>query len=107
MIFGRHINRYYLKFGWLLLLGLVSLIWVDYLQLEIPRFYQMVVNGVSSGFVEVDGVTHSFDLDFLLDRICMPMVGVILAVVFGRFLWRACFFGAIWTPFRNATAGAS
>ena len=104
MIFGRHINRYYLKFGWLLLLGLVSLIWVDYLQLEIPRFYQMVVNGVSSGFVEVDGVTHSFDLNFLLDQICMPMVGVILAVVFGRFLWRACFFGAairVETDLRN------
>ena len=94
MIFGKHINRYYLKYGWLLLIGLVSLVWVDYLQLEVPEFYQMVINGVSSGAVEVDGVLHTFDLDFLLDRVCMPMVGVILAVVFGRFLWRACFFGA-------------
>ncbi len=94
MIFGKHINRYYLKYGWLLLLGLVSLVWVDFLQLEVPEFYQMVINGVSSGMVEVDGVMYAFDMDFLLDRICMPMVGVILAVVFGRFLWRACFFGA-------------
>ena len=94
MIFGKHINRYYLKYGWLLVLGLVSLVWVDYLQLEVPEFYQMVINGVSSGFAEVDGVVYPFDMDFLLDRVCMPMVGVILAVVFGRFLWRACFFGA-------------
>ena len=94
MIFGKHINRYYIKYGYLLLLGLVSLVTVDYLQLGIPRLYQLVVNGVSSGFVEVDGVMRQFDLDLLLDEICMPMVGIILAVVTGRFLWRAFFFGA-------------
>ena len=33
-------------------------------------------------------------MDFLLDRICMPMVGIILCMVTGRFLWRVCFFGA-------------
>ena len=94
MIFGKHINRYYIKYGYLLLLGLVSLVTVDYLQLGIPRLYQLVVNGVSSGFVEVDGVVRQFDLDLLLDEICMPMVGIILSVVTGRFLWRAFFFGA-------------
>ena len=94
MIFGKHINRYYIKYGYLLLLGLVSLVTVDYLQLGIPRLYQLVVNGVSSGFVEVDGVMRQFDLDLLLDEICMPMVGIILSVVTGRFLWRAFFFGA-------------
>ena len=94
MIFGKHINRYYLKYGYMLLLGLASLVMVDWLQLEIPKLYQMVVNGVSSGFVEVDGISHVFDMDFLLDKICMPMVGIILCVVFGRFLWRACFFGS-------------
>ena len=94
MIFGKHINRYYIKYGYLLLLGLVSLVTVDYLQLGIPRLYQLVVNGVSSGVVDVDGVMRQFDLDLLLDEICMPMVGIILAVVTGRFLWRAFFFGA-------------
>ena len=69
MIFGKHINRYYLKYGPMLFLGLVTLVMVDYLQLEIPRIYQMVVNGVSSGFVEVDGIAYTFDMDFLLDRI--------------------------------------
>ena len=94
MIFGKHINRYYLKYSWLLLLGLAALVMVDYLQLEIPRLYQMVVNGVSAGQVEIGGIMYAFDMDFLLDHICMPMVKIILAVVFGRFLWRACFFGA-------------
>jgi len=93
VIVGKHINRYYLKYGWLLVLGLAALITVDYLQLEVPRIYQLIINGVSTGQVELDGVMHTFDLNILLDHICMPMVGIILAVVFGRFAWRACFFG--------------
>jgi len=36
----------------------------------------------------------TFDMDFVLDHICMPMVKVILAIVAGRFLWRICFFGS-------------
>ena len=39
MIFGKHINRYYLRFLPLILMGLVWLIVVDYLQLEIPALY--------------------------------------------------------------------
>jgi len=94
MIFGKHINRYYVKYGFMLLFGLAALIMVDYLQLEIPQLYQMVINGVSQGSVMLDGVEYVFDMDFLLDHICMPMVGIIVCVVFGRFLWRAAFFGA-------------
>ena len=94
MVFGKHINRYYVKFAWLLLLGLVALVAVDYVQLEIPELYQMIINGMNQGFVTVDGVEEVFDMTFLLDRICMPMVWIILAMVTGRFAWRVCFFGA-------------
>ncbi len=104
MIFGKHINRYYLKFAPRLLLGLATLILIDYLQLVIPGLYQMVVNGMNTGFVIVDGQQLPFDMAFLIDRICMPMVGVILGMVFGRFLWRICFFSAgigVETDLRN------
>ena len=104
MIFGKHINRYYLKYAHMLLLGLAALILVDTLQLEIPELYQMVINGTSLGYVTVDGVQAAFDMDFLLDRICLPMVGIILCMVLGRFLWRVCFFGAairVETDLRN------
>ena len=94
MIFGKHINRYYLRYGPLLLLGLVTLVAVDYLQLVIPELYQMVVDGMYAGSVTVDGVTHVFNMDFLLDSVCMPMVKVILCVCLGRFVWRVCFFGS-------------
>ena len=75
MIFGKHINRYYLKYGFFLLLGLMTLVAVDYLQLIIPNLYQMLVNGVNQGYVLIDGAQVPFDMAFLLDRICMPMLG--------------------------------
>lgn len=94
MIFGKHMNKYYVKYGGWLLLGLVVLIAIDYAELIIPNLYQMVINGLGSGYVVVDGVTMPFDLNFLLDRICMPMAIVILVVLVGQFLWRICFFGS-------------
>ncbi len=94
MIFGKHINRYYFKYAGWLIFGLISLVMVDFLQLEIPKIYRMVINGMNSGTVSVDGMQRAFDMDFLLDGIAMPMVKIVLAMVFGRFLWRICFFGA-------------
>ena len=90
MIFGKHINRYYLRFLHLILMGLAALVVVDYLQLEIPNLYQMVINGINTGYV--DGV--AFDVAFLVDKICLPMVKIILLIVLGRFAWRVCFFSA-------------
>ena len=94
MIFGRHINRYYLKFAPMLLFGMVVLLIEDYVQLIIPNLYQMVINGMNTGWVEQNGQRVDFDMPFLLDKICMPIVGVIVVVVVGRFLWRVMFFGA-------------
>ena len=54
MLFGKHINRYYLKYAGWLLLGLCALVLVDALQLEIPEFYQMIVNGMNRGMVILD-----------------------------------------------------
>ena len=104
MVFGKHINRYYLRYAPVLLLGLFALILVDYFQLEIPEYYQMVVNGMNDGAVTVEGELLPFDMDFLLDRVCLPMIFVVLAMVTGRFLWRICFFGSairVETDLRN------
>ena len=94
MIFGKHINKYYLRYAPMLLVGLLALVLVDYMQLVVPELYRMVINGFDNGAGEVDGVTHAFDMTFLLDKICLPMIFVIIAMVIGRFLWRICFFGA-------------
>ena len=93
MIFGKHINRYYFRYAHWLIMGLLALVTVDSMQLVIPKLYRMLINGMNSGMVEVKDATIPFTMDVLLDNICMPMVGVILAMVICRFLWRVCFFG--------------
>ena len=94
MLFGKHINKYYLKHLPMLLLGLIALIVVDYFQLLIPELYSMVINGINDGYVVIDNVPHQFNMEFLLDRICLPLIFVIIFLVIGRFVWRVCFFGS-------------
>ena len=94
MIFGKYINRYYLKNAPALLLGLLALLTVDYIQLLIPRLYRLVINGVNLGQVVVDGQTLAFTREVLFRHICGPMIGIIVLMVIGRFLWRICFFGS-------------
>lgn len=93
MVFGKHINRYYIKYAAWLILGLVALLMVDMAQLKVPEFYRIVVNGINDGVVEIDGVTKTFDLYLLLDEVCKPLLIVILMMIVGRFAWRVCFFG--------------
>ena len=94
MIFGKYINRYYLKNAPVLLLGLVSLLMVDYIQLLVPSLYRLVINGVNLGQVVVNGQTMPFDKTVLMQQICLPMIWIVLLMVVGRFLWRICFFGS-------------
>ena len=85
MIFGKHINRYYLKYLPMLLLGAGALLLVDYMQLFVPEIYGSVIRSINE---------NTLSLEFLLNDICAPMLIVIVCMVFGRFLWRVCFFGA-------------
>ena len=94
MIFGKYINRYYLKNAPVLLLGLLALLMVDYIQLLIPQFYRLVINGVNLGQVVVNGQTLPFTKEVLLQYICLPMIWIVVLMVIGRFLWRICFFGS-------------
>ena len=94
MIFGKYINRYYLKNAPVLLLGLLALLMVDYIQLLIPQFYRLVINGVNLGQVVVNGQPLSFTKEVLLQHICLPMIWIVVLMVIGRFLWRICFFGS-------------
>ena len=93
MLFGKNVNRYYIKYLPWLLFGVAALIAVDWLQLRIPVMYRLVVNGINYGEAEYNGATVPFDMDFLLQNVCLPMIFIIFAMVLCRFLWRICFFG--------------
>ena len=94
MIFGKYINRYYLRSAPVLLLGLLALLTVDYIQLMIPELYRLVINGVNLGEVVIGGQTLAFTKEVLFQHICLPMIWIVLLMVVGRFLWRVCFFGS-------------
>ncbi len=95
MLFGKHINKYYLKYSPILLLGILALVLVDYMQLVVPELYGTVINGINQGVVEIEeGVFVPFDMTFLLDEICRPLIFVVVGMIVGRFLWRICFFGS-------------
>ena len=87
MIFGKYINKFYLKYALLILLGLAALVAVDYAQMLIPEMYRMVVDGV-------DGKLDNFNMQFVWDEICVPMFFIIIFIVLGRFTWRICLFGS-------------
>ncbi len=94
MLFGKYINRYYLRYLPAFLLGIVALVAVDYAQLLVPEFYRTVINGIISGQSVQDGASVPFDMPFLLEKVCLPLAGVIVIIVVGRFAWRVCFRGA-------------
>lgn len=94
MVFGKHINKYYLKYLWMLLIGLIALVAVDYFQLLIPEYLRTVLNGINTGEVIIDGQTTPFTMEMLLTHVCFPLLIVVAIIVIGRFAWRMCFLGS-------------
>lgn len=87
MIFGKHINKYYLRFSWMLLLGVASLFAVDFFQLKIPELYGLIIDGLDPS------TPGTLGMDTVLS-VCTEMLGIIAIMVLGRFLWRIGFFGS-------------
>lgn len=83
MLFGKHINEYYIKYGLLLIIGIIALLLVDYFQLKIPEIVGDIVDGLQYGTLTKETL-KSFVLS-------LGMVAIIM--FFGRFLWRICLFG--------------
>ncbi|MBP3732723.1 MAG: ABC transporter ATP-binding protein [Bacilli bacterium] len=83
MLFGKYINRYYLKYGWLFLIGILALIAVDYIQLKIPEYLGEVVY-----ILEHNGDTNRI---FTLG---IYVLIVAAGMFVGRFIWRIALFNA-------------
>ncbi|MCK5388304.1 MAG: ABC transporter ATP-binding protein, partial [Candidatus Izimaplasma sp.] len=84
MIFGKTVNKYYLKYAHLFLLGVAALLFVDYFQLEIPQLTGNLVDGLVNGTIDKAGIIS------IISTIAI-YVAIIIA---GRFLWRLFIFGA-------------
>lgn len=83
MIFGKHINKYYLKYLWVFLIGIAALIAVDIYQLQIPEIFGNIIDALKEKVLTVD-VLRGYVFDMF----------IILAVMFvGRFIWRITLLG--------------
>jgi len=83
MIFGKYINRYYLRYLHLILLGAAALVVVDYAQLLIPDYQGSIVDSLIEGNLSMDYLRHVM-LRFLM---------IAAAMFIGRFAWRVTIFG--------------
>ena len=83
MLFGKYVNKYYLKYAILFIIGIAALIAVDWIQLYIPEFLGEVVDILQNG-----GDKNRI---FTLGLYVLLVAG---GMFLGRFLWRITLFNA-------------
>lgn len=76
MIFGKYINKFYLKYLLFFIIGLIALVTVDWVQLYIPEILGSLVDDIGTG-VAIDVM-----------RIVKEVVIVALVMSIGRVIWR-------------------
>lgn len=84
MLLGKYLNRYYLKYCWLYLLGIVGLIAVDWFQLLLPEYLGKIVDLFGGETVDTSALT----------QIVLGVIFVALILFLGRVMWRLTIFNA-------------
>lgn len=84
MIFGKTVNKYYIKYAHLFLLGLTALILVDFFQLEIPALTGGLIDSLINGTIDKAGIID----------VITTIGSYVLIIIVGRFFWRLFIFGA-------------
>lgn len=84
MLFGKHLNKYYLKYLHFFLLGIVSLLVIDVVQLKIPEYLGLAIDNMNNN-IPIE--TYLWDLVFKT-----ILVSIIMWI--GRFVWRIALFSA-------------
>jgi len=85
LLLGKYINKYYLRLWWMFLIGIASLIVLDYVQLFVPEFLGTIVN-----VLQADGPTDTGTIY----GICKKLLLVAAVMFAGRMIWRFALFNA-------------
>ena len=91
MLFSKAINKYYLKFAPLFIIGVIALLVVDIAQLEVPLIIGRLVDELEA--FRAGEMTRVDALNAVSD-IVMTLVFISIAIVLGRFTWRIGIMGA-------------
>lgn len=83
MIFGKYLNKYYKKYFFHFLIGIIALGIVDLLQTRVPLIIGNITDGIVSG-----GISEKY----LVNRaLYLVLIGLVIAL--GRLVWRNLIFG--------------
>ncbi len=91
MIFSKAINKYYLKFAPLFIIGVIALLVVNLAQLEVPLIIGRLVDDLEA--FRAGDLTRDQALDAVSD-IVITLVFISVAIIIGRFTWRIGIMGA-------------
>ena len=83
MLFGKYINKYYLKYALFFLVGIAALILVDIVQLEVPELFGNLIDDINQNTLTME----------ILKSIVKRMLFIILIMFVCRFAWRIALFG--------------
>ena len=83
MLFSKHFRGYYIKYIIPYVIGIGVLLFIDYIQLNIPEYIGQIID------------TLRGDQNMIEMRNSLVLIGYLaLIITFGRFLWRYTIFGA-------------
>ena len=91
MLFSKYLNKYYRKYWYFYLIGILALVFVDYIQLFIPEFLGDLVEIFESA-AEVGSFTQQMRDDIIKIVLFTVLIGAGLMI--GRMLWRFTLFRA-------------
>ncbi len=91
MIFDKHMRKYYLRYIILYILGIASLVAVDYAQIYIPQFLGDIVSIINDSS---DGIIQFDDALIKVGQIVLYVIIIAIVMFFGRMLWRFTLFNA-------------
>lgn len=99
-LFNKYITKYIIRYSFFLIIGITTLILIDYVQLEVPRIIGKVIDTLSEynklsesnpGGIAPEVITN---YKTIIIESVKSLALVVLIVAVGRVLWRLTIFGA-------------
>ena len=90
MIFDKHVNKFYGRYWYMILIGVLALVVVDFVQLEIPVIIGNIVNGLEKYLDDTINVAP-LTMEALKSSLLL-VLGIAGIIFVGRFTWRVTIF---------------
>lgn len=90
MLFGKYINKYYLKYAFFFLLGIAFLVLVDIVQLKIPGLLGSITEFLSP----TPGIAPSIANEDEAMKVILQVIIIAFCMFLGRVVWRLTIFHA-------------